>query len=176
MNSDNSIVKKANAACKIAADHQNKYGDGTWHWGWSFGKFYRGDDYVKSGVMKVIDDDIMFPNRYGGKVRSNVLCTFDMRTGEVTDVLILEAGSANAKDVAPENSPENAQITAAMIRSGKSCKNTSQKQAFKDLLADTAAKTDQALLAAANKNIDAEIARRGLASWCKATQKAIPFS
>ena len=90
MNSDNFAVIEASAYCKIEADHQSKYGDGG-SWGWiKFGKFYPGDDYIKTGVMTTIDDHVTFANQYGAQVKSEVICRYDMNSKKVLSVSVNE--------------------------------------------------------------------------------------
>jgi hypothetical protein len=78
------------AACKIAATHQAKYGSPTWPWG-SFGSFFEGNSYVTSGIAVAVEPDAQFSNGFGAMVHSKVICTYDLRAKKVISASISEA-------------------------------------------------------------------------------------
>lgn len=77
-------------SCKLQANEQAKYGTPDWG-GWlkpTFGTFLKGSDYVKDGIVVAIDSDVKFQNGFGAMVRSQVRCTYNLRTKRVTDLVI----------------------------------------------------------------------------------------
>ena len=74
--------------CQDAASKKSEYGTPKWPW-LSFGKFLRGDSYVKSGIAVAIEDDAQFSNSFGAMVHSSVMCRYDLRTNRVLDVDIV---------------------------------------------------------------------------------------
>jgi hypothetical protein len=71
--------------CKYAANDQAKYGNPEWPW-IPFGSFYKGNNYVTSGIAIAIEPDAQFSNGFGAKVHSRVTCTYDLRAKRVTNV------------------------------------------------------------------------------------------
>jgi hypothetical protein len=55
-----------------------------------FGSFYRGNNYITSGIAVAIEDDAQFQNMYGAMVHSEVRCTYDLKAKRVIDVVISE--------------------------------------------------------------------------------------
>ena len=74
--------------CKDAAEKQARYGTPKWPW-LAFGKFLRGDDYMKKGVAIAVEDDAQFQNGFGAMVHSMVTCTYDLRANRVLNVAII---------------------------------------------------------------------------------------
>jgi hypothetical protein len=74
--------------CKRAANDQAKYGSPDWPW-LAFSSFYKGKNYVTSGMAVAIEPDAQFSNGFGAKVHSRVTCSYDLRAKRVTDVQIL---------------------------------------------------------------------------------------
>ncbi len=62
--------------CKEALSKSVKYGTPEWSW-IPFGSFYRGDDYVRTGLVKIVDKDVKIQNIFGAKVNSIVECWYD---------------------------------------------------------------------------------------------------
>ena len=52
----------------------------------SFGTFLKGNDYVKTGRVVVIEPDARFQNGFGAMARSRVECTYDLNTDKVLRV------------------------------------------------------------------------------------------
>jgi hypothetical protein len=73
--------------CKHAANDQAKYGNPEWPWG-AFGSFYKGDNYITSGIAVAVEPDAQFSNGFGAMVHSRVTCRYDLGAKLVTDVLI----------------------------------------------------------------------------------------
>jgi hypothetical protein len=69
---------EAQSACKRALDQSVKFGDPEWTWG-AFGSFWNGDDYPKTGLVKLVDPDVKIPNGFGAKVHSKVECWYDLK-------------------------------------------------------------------------------------------------
>jgi hypothetical protein len=80
-----SAWSRVQVECEMAANDQAKYGSPDWprHY---FGSFYKGNNYVTSGVAVAIEPDAQFSNGYGAMVHSRVTCTYDLRTKQVSDV------------------------------------------------------------------------------------------
>jgi hypothetical protein len=78
-------------ACKRAANDMAKYGDPEWpSWGSFFITFNIGDDYPKTGKVTAVEKDAKFTNMFNAKVRSQVVCEYDLNTKKVLDVRITE--------------------------------------------------------------------------------------
>jgi ssDNA-binding Zn-finger/Zn-ribbon topoisomerase 1 len=71
--------------CKQAANDRAKYGNPDWPW-LPFGSFYKGNNYITSGVVVAVEPDAQFSNGFGGMVHSRVTCTYDLRAKRVTNV------------------------------------------------------------------------------------------
>jgi hypothetical protein len=52
----------------------------------AFPKYIVGMDYVKSGYVTVLDDDVKFSNAFGTLVNAKIACTYDLSTSKVTDI------------------------------------------------------------------------------------------
>jgi hypothetical protein len=63
--------------CKMQAEKQARYGTPVWPW-LAFGSFYKGTNYVSSGIAVVIEPDAQFQNGFGAMVHSQVECTYDL--------------------------------------------------------------------------------------------------
>ena len=74
---------KVKAACKTEANARAKYGSPDWSWG-SFGTYYVGDRYVKSGLVEVVDNQVKFQNAFGAMKKSSVNCVYDLKSERVT--------------------------------------------------------------------------------------------
>jgi hypothetical protein len=79
----------AHYECKRAAEEQAKYGDPKWPW-LAFGTFYKGDDYVKTGIGRLVEPKAQFQNGFGAWARVEVVCSYDLRADKVQRVLINE--------------------------------------------------------------------------------------
>ncbi len=75
------------SACKIAADERARYGEPKWSWV-PFGKYRTGDDYPKTGIVTVGDEDVSFQNAFGTYGRSRVVCVYDMNDERVVNVSV----------------------------------------------------------------------------------------
>lgn len=80
-------ILAAQSACKLEASKRAKYGEPKWPW-FSFGTFYKGDGYVKSGKPMLIERDAQFSNSFGAMAHSTVTCTYDLDQKKVLDVVI----------------------------------------------------------------------------------------
>ena len=73
--------------CKHAANDGAKYGNPDWPWA-AFGSFYKGNNYISSGIAVAVEPDAQFSNGFGAMVHSRVTCTYDLRAKRVTDVVV----------------------------------------------------------------------------------------
>jgi hypothetical protein len=73
--------------CKYAANDRAKYGDPVWPW-IPFETFYKGTNYITSGIAIAVEPDAQFSNSFGAKVHSEVTCTYDLRVNRVTNVSV----------------------------------------------------------------------------------------
>jgi hypothetical protein len=53
--------------CKYAANDRAKYGKPDWPW-FPFGTFYKGNNYVTSGMVVAVEPDAQFSNGFGAMV------------------------------------------------------------------------------------------------------------
>jgi hypothetical protein len=78
---------EAKTACHMAADALAKYG--TPEWGWlTFGWFTSGDDFPKTGVLRLADKNVKFSNVFGAMVHMTAICTYSLKTKEVESVTV----------------------------------------------------------------------------------------
>jgi hypothetical protein len=80
---------EATSACKQALEQPVKFGDPEWTWG-AFGTFRKGDDYPKTGLVKIIDPDVKIPNGFGAKGHSKVECWYDLNKKSATIMSVME--------------------------------------------------------------------------------------
>lgn len=73
--------------CEIAAKKLAKYGTPKFPWG-AFGTFYTGSDYVKTGVVTLIEKDAQFSNAFNAMVHSTVICKYDLNARKVLDASV----------------------------------------------------------------------------------------
>jgi hypothetical protein len=73
----------------MAAEKEAKYGDPKWSWV-PFGSFLTGKNYVTTGKVTLIDNDVQFSNGFGAMVHSTVRCIYNLNTKAVLDVFISE--------------------------------------------------------------------------------------
>ena len=81
-------IGDAQFACKTAVDDHVKYGSPDWSWLYQFGKFYGGDDFVKTGIIRIIDDTVKIQNMYGAMEHSQVECEYDLNSKKVLQISI----------------------------------------------------------------------------------------
>jgi hypothetical protein len=75
------------ASCHVEAENSAKYGDGPdIPWG-SFKTFLRGDNYPKTGIVTLIENNAKFVNAFNAKVRTKVTCTYDLNAEKVTNIV-----------------------------------------------------------------------------------------
>jgi hypothetical protein len=84
-----SKMYEATSACKRALEQSVKFGDPEWTWG-AFGKFWKGDDYPKTGLVKTIDPDVQIPNGFGAKEHSKVECWYNLDKKSATIMSVTE--------------------------------------------------------------------------------------
>jgi hypothetical protein len=74
------------ACCEMAAEAAAKYGTPTLRKNWlypSFGKYYDGDHYVKTGVVIEVEPNAQYQNAFGAMANSTVTCSYDLHQGKV---------------------------------------------------------------------------------------------
>lgn len=79
----------AQYACKELTNRRVRFGDPEWSWT-PFGKFRRGDDFPKTGIVKLIDDDVKIQNAFGTKLHGFVECWYDFNSKTATIVDLSE--------------------------------------------------------------------------------------
>jgi hypothetical protein len=80
-------ISDAQVACMLNAEKLAKYGTPDFPWS-SFGRFYDGISYLKSGVITLVETGAQFSNGFGAMVHSTVTCTYDLVGKRVTDNII----------------------------------------------------------------------------------------
>jgi len=78
----------AKVACAVAVDDNVKYGSPDWSWLVRFGHSYGGDDFVKTGIIRIVDDEVKIQNMYGAMERSRVECEYDLNSKKVLAISI----------------------------------------------------------------------------------------
>ena len=81
INNYNGMVS-AKTDCQLAADDRAKYGDPDWPWV-IFGKYKGGEDYVKTGKILIVEDDVKFENGFGAMRKTTVACRYNLKTKTV---------------------------------------------------------------------------------------------
>jgi hypothetical protein len=74
-------TRDAQFACKLEAGQRAKYGDPKFGWLDYFDRFHKGDDYPKTGIAILIENDAQFQNAFGAMVHS-------IRSKRVIDVVM----------------------------------------------------------------------------------------
>jgi hypothetical protein len=77
----------AQTACKLDAQDQARFGTPQFPI-MSFESFYKGDAYVKSGIMVLLETRAQYQNVFGAMVHSTVTCTYDLNQKKVTDIRV----------------------------------------------------------------------------------------
>jgi hypothetical protein len=72
----------AKAACQIEAEKLTKWGSPQWGWS-KFGTFYTGTDYVSSGVIRIVDNNVKFQNGYGAYGKVQIECHYDLKSKQI---------------------------------------------------------------------------------------------
>jgi hypothetical protein len=65
-----------------------QYGDPKFPWLFPFSTFYKGDQYLKTGIAILIEKDAQYQNGFGAMVHSEVKCTYDLRAKQVLNIEI----------------------------------------------------------------------------------------
>jgi hypothetical protein len=73
--------------CQIAANKLATYGTPVWGYAIGiFGKFLRGSDFPRTGIVRLVDDDVQFSNAFGATQHYMVSCKYDLGKKRVLDV------------------------------------------------------------------------------------------
>jgi len=78
---------KVKAGCKVEANSRAKYGKPDWSWV-PFGTYYKGKNYVDTGLVEVVDNTVKFQNGFGAMKKSRVSCVYDLKSNRVTALSI----------------------------------------------------------------------------------------
>lgn len=81
-------ITAARSACKRAVNDHVQYGEPSWSWYEGFEGFFTGDDFPKTGVVRMLDEQVKIQNQYGTNVKSKVTCNYDMSTKKVLQIAI----------------------------------------------------------------------------------------
>jgi hypothetical protein len=63
-----------------------KYGTPKWPWAHSFSRFYRGRDYIDTGIAHLAEPKAQFQNAFGAFKHVNVECEYDLNAGKVLSI------------------------------------------------------------------------------------------
>ena len=74
--------------CKAEASKRAKYGDPKFPWPFYFATFHKGNQYPKTGIAILIENEAQFQNGFGAMVHSKVTCTYDLHAQRVLDISI----------------------------------------------------------------------------------------
>jgi hypothetical protein len=66
-------------ACQRVTDQSAKYGDPDWSWV-PFGTYYTGNAYIKTGIARLVDENVKIMNGFGSMVNAKVECAYNLRT------------------------------------------------------------------------------------------------
>ena len=76
-------------SCKMEAEHRARYGTPKWASWLTFETFLAGDEYPKTGIAILIENDAQFSNVFGAMVHSTVECTYDLNQGKVVNISVI---------------------------------------------------------------------------------------
>lgn len=78
--------------CQLTINKLARFGDPDWRLGYDFRKLFGivspGNSYIKSGIVHVIHDEVRIPNAFGGMVRSEAHCIYDLRKEQILDAYV----------------------------------------------------------------------------------------
>jgi TPR repeat protein len=77
----------AKVACKRAVSNAATHGEPEFNWV-AFGSYYKGDDYIKTGIVKLTDDEVMMFNGFGGKSKTSITCRYDINSKTVLGIVM----------------------------------------------------------------------------------------
>lgn len=80
-------ISRGQVGCEIEAKKLAKYGDPKFP-SFYFSTFHRGNEYIKTGIVTLIEPDAQFQNAFGAMVHSTVTCTYDLNSDRVLNVTI----------------------------------------------------------------------------------------
>lgn len=83
----NGQVIDAQVACKMATNSNVKYGEPDWPF-MEFTSFFSGANYVKTGIIDLVDNNVKIQNQYGALARSRVVCEYDLRAKKAIMLMI----------------------------------------------------------------------------------------
>lgn len=86
---NNDGIFSARWDCKSAATKLATYGTPEFPRYDAFGTFYKGSDYITTGIATLVETEAKFQNGFGAMAHMRVVCTFDLRANKVTDVFAL---------------------------------------------------------------------------------------
>jgi hypothetical protein len=66
----------AKTRCQTELSKSVRYGSPEWGWV-PFGYFYNGEDYIRTGIVRITDEEVKIQNMFGAKVNSVVECHYD---------------------------------------------------------------------------------------------------
>lgn len=80
-------ISHGSLSCQYAAKKLAKYGTPSFPF-LSFSNFRSGNDFVRTGLARLVEPDAQFQNGYGALVHSVVTCKYDLNSRQVVDVSI----------------------------------------------------------------------------------------
>ncbi|CAG9263998.1 hypothetical protein BDI4_800021 [Burkholderia diffusa] len=78
-------MSKARVACKIAVVDANKYGTPDFPF-FAFGTFFVGNEYPKSGEVRLREKEVSIQNEYGTRVKTSIFCDYSFLVDKVLSV------------------------------------------------------------------------------------------
>lgn len=86
-NHDSLLMIEARNRCKLSVNEHVKFGSPEWDWIY-LTRFSDGNDYVKTGVIRIADYDVKIENQYGTKAHTKVVCSYDLESKKVLAIII----------------------------------------------------------------------------------------
>ncbi|WP_315736290.1 MULTISPECIES: zinc ribbon domain-containing protein [unclassified Bradyrhizobium] len=80
-------ISYGQASCKTEAQKLAKFGEPKFPF-LAFSTFYKGDNYVKSGIVTLVEKEAQFQNGFGAMVHSTVICKYDLNIKQAVDVKV----------------------------------------------------------------------------------------
>jgi hypothetical protein len=81
-------IVDAQSTCDLEAKNRAEFGTPKFPFLSSFETFHTGGDYVKTGMVVLIERNAQFSKVFGAMVHSPVTCTYDLDQKKVVDISI----------------------------------------------------------------------------------------
>lgn len=99
---NNKLVSGAQFACKEATNKYVRYGEPDWTM-FPFSRFASGEDYPKTGIIRIADNSVKISNGFGAMEKSEVSCQYDLNKSKI-ELLVINGQPVIYDDADASNS------------------------------------------------------------------------